>query len=131
MRLTLRIRPLRVLLAVAAVVVTAFLFRGQLMRLFMRPEPPPEQERGISLDDTRPGEVTTIATGLDVPWSLAFLPEGGLLVTERSGRLVHIVDGERRAEVTVPGVRQRGESGLMGLALHPRFAENAWIYLAF
>ncbi len=38
MHLTLRIRPLRVLLAVAAVVVTAFLFRGQLLRLFMRPE---------------------------------------------------------------------------------------------
>ena len=131
MRLTLRIRPLRVLLAVAAVVMAGFLFRGQLLRLFMRPEPPPEQERGISLDDTRPGEVTTIATGLDVPWSLAFLSEGGLLVTERSGRLVHIVDGERRAEVTVPGVRQGGESGLMGLALHPRFRENAWIYLAF
>ena len=69
MHLTLRIRPLRVLLAVAAVVVTAFLFRGQLLRLFMRPEPPPEQNWGISLDDTRPGEVTSIATGLDVRWA--------------------------------------------------------------
>ena len=131
MHLNLRIRPLRVLLAVAAVVVMVFLFRDRLLRLTMGPEPPSEQQRGISLDDTRPDEVTSIATGLDVPWSLGFLPEGGLLVAVRSGRLVHIVDGERRAEVTVPGVRQRGESGLMGLALHPRFVENEWIYLAF
>ena len=131
MRLDLRIRPLRLAVVVTAVVVTAFLFRDRLLRLTMGPEPPPELQRGISLDDTRPDEVTSIATGLDVPWSLGFLPQGGLLVAVRSGRLVHVVDGERRAQVTVPGVRQRGESGLMGLALHPRFVENAWIYLAF
>ena len=130
-RLSLRIRPLRILIAVGVVVVAAYAFRGQLLRLLMGPEPPPEQQGGISLDDTGPGEVTVITRGLRVPWSLAFLPDGSLLVTERPGRLVHLVHGKRRVQVTVPGVRQTGESGLMGLTLHPRFAENGWLYLAF
>lgn len=129
--LSLRIRPLRVLLAVVAVAMIAYAFRGRLLRLFMAPHPPAAQQRGIPLADAPSGDVTTIATGLEAPWSLAFLPGDGLLVTERPGRLVHLENGERRAKVTVPGVRQVGESGLMGLALHPRFDENAWVYLAF
>lgn len=129
-RMTLRIRPLRVLLAVVAVIAVAYAVRGRLLRWLTAPQPPAEDQRGIALHDTPSGAATTVATGLEVPWSLAFLPDGSMLVTERAGRLVHLADGERRADVTVPGVRQVGESGLMGLALHPRFAENGWLYVA-
>ena len=72
----------------------------------------------------------TVATGLEVPWELAFLPDGDLLLTERPGRLVRLgPDGTERWAVPVPGVRARGEGGLLGLALHPRYPENRWIYL--
>lgn len=73
-----------------------------------------------------------VATGLEVPWEIAFLPDGDLLVTERPGRLVRLApDGGRRWSVEVPGVRARGEGGLLGLAPDPAFEETRriWIYL--
>ncbi|MBC7782045.1 MAG: PQQ-dependent sugar dehydrogenase [Proteobacteria bacterium] len=72
-------------------------------------------------------------TGLEYPWSLAFLPDGRMLVTERPGRL-RIVgkDGkvEARAVDGVPKVAATGQGGLLDVALHPRFAENGLIYLS-
>lgn len=71
-----------------------------------------------------------VATGLEIPWEIAFLPGGDLLLTERPGRLVRLApDGARRWSVEVPDVVHRGEGGLLGLALHPDFATNRWIYL--
>lgn len=72
-------------------------------------------------------DIEVVATGLEVPWEIAFLPEGELLVTERPGRLVRITQ-ERRV-IPVEGVYAAGEGGLLGLALHPKFANNTWIYL--
>ncbi len=79
-------------------------------------------------------EVVTVARGLDHPWSLAFLPDGALLVTERPGRLRLIEpDGRLRpAPVAgIPAVVARGQGGLLEVALHPRFAENRWVYLSY
>jgi aldose sugar dehydrogenase len=77
--------------------------------------------------------VETVAKGLERPWALAFLPDGRILVTERSGRL-RIV--ERDGSVSkpldgVPAVLARGQGGLLDVALDPRFAENRLIYLAY
>lgn len=77
--------------------------------------------------------VTTLATGLQHPWALAFLPDGRMLVTERPGRL-RIVgkDGSLSAPVRgVPPVAARGQGGLLDVVLHPRFAENQLVYLSF
>ncbi len=74
----------------------------------------------------RAGKV--LASGLEIPWGLAFLPGGSALVTERNGT-VHRVSkrgGRRRiGEVTTRG---GGEGGLLGAALHPRFRRNGWVY---
>ncbi len=73
-----------------------------------------------------------VATGLEAPWELAFLPDGDLLVTERPGRLVRLSpEGARRWTTEVPGVRPRGEGGLLGLALDPAYDEGGriWLYL--
>lgn len=71
--------------------------------------------------------ISQMAIGLDTPWDIAFLPEGGLLVTERSGILKLI--NEDGKQLTVSGVRETGEGGLLGLALHPDFAKNNWLYI--
>lgn len=77
--------------------------------------------------------VETVATGLEVPWGFAFLPDGNLLFTERPGRVRVIEKGKLRAEPVfkVADVEPSGESGLMDISLHPKFAENKFVYLAY
>jgi glucose/arabinose dehydrogenase len=77
--------------------------------------------------------VTAIATGLANPWSLAFLPDGDMLVTERAGRLRLLRKGVLDAQpiAGVPAVRNTVLGGLLEVALHPGFASNRWIYLTY
>jgi glucose/arabinose dehydrogenase len=77
--------------------------------------------------------VEVITNSLEQPWSIAFLPDGSMLVTERPGRLRVIRDGELDPKVVpgVPQVRATGLQGLMDVVLHPNFAENHWVYLAY
>jgi glucose/arabinose dehydrogenase len=77
--------------------------------------------------------VVVVARGISHPWGLAFLPDGTLLVTERGGRLRVIRNGVLDAQPVagVPTVRAAGLSGLMDIALHPRFAENGFVYLSY
>lgn len=74
-----------------------------------------------------------MASGLDHPWSVAFLPgNAGVLVTERAGRLLHIPPGGTpRAISGVPAVRLASQGGLFDVVLHPRFAENRLLYLSY
>ncbi len=71
--------------------------------------------------------VEVVAENLSIPWGIAFLPDGDLLVTERTGTIVRI--GKNQQKYPIQGVRHRGEGGLLGIALHPDFAENQWIYV--
>lgn len=74
-----------------------------------------------------------VVSGLDHPWSLAFLPDGRMLVTERSGQLRVIVDGQLQAAPVsgVPEVFAKGQGGLLDVVLHPDYANNGWIYFSF
>ena len=76
--------------------------------------------------------VTTIASGLDIPWAMAFVPDGRLFVTERPGRLRVIAGGVLQAApvVTLP-VEAVGEGGLLGLAADPAFATNGRLYVYY
>ncbi|MCH7565357.1 MAG: PQQ-dependent sugar dehydrogenase [Gemmatimonadetes bacterium] len=78
-------------------------------------------------------QVVTVADDLDHPWSMAFLPNGDMLFTERAGQLRIIRDGVLQAEpiAGVPAVRAQGQGGLLEVALHPDFAQNQLIYLTF
>jgi glucose/arabinose dehydrogenase len=71
-----------------------------------------------------------IATGLSVPWGIAFLPDGSALIAERmSGRILQLRQGAVPQEVmTVPGVRANGEGGLLGLAIAPTYAQDGLVY---
>jgi glucose/arabinose dehydrogenase len=77
--------------------------------------------------------VVTVVEGLEVPWSMAFLPDGDMLVTERPGRLRIIRNGRLLAEPVsgVPAVLAQGQGGLFDVVLHPEFATNRLIYLSF
>jgi len=77
--------------------------------------------------------VETVASGLEVPWGFAFLPNKNLLVTERPGRVRIIENGKLLAEPVyiVPDVEPSSESGLMDISIHPNFAANNYVYLAY
>ena len=78
--------------------------------------------------------VSVVTKGLSHPWSLAFLPGGDMLVTERVGRLRLVRNGvlQQNAVAGTPKVVSLGTmAGLMDIALHPRFAENKWIYISY
>ncbi len=76
----------------------------------------------------------TLTDQLEIPWSLAWLPDGRLLVVERAGRL-RVLDAEGRLQPEpvrdTPAVVARGQGGLLAVAVHPDYADNGWIYLAF
>lgn len=77
--------------------------------------------------------VETVASGLENPWGLAFLPDGRMLVTERPGRLRLVgPDGKLSPALSgVPNVAARGQGGLLDVVLDPGFAQNRMIYLSF
>ena len=77
--------------------------------------------------------VSVVTKGLEHPWAIAFLPGGGMLITERDGRLRIVRDGvlDPRDISGVPQVRTDGNGGLMDVALHPQFAENRLVYLTY
>ncbi len=75
---------------------------------------------------------TVIAEGLDHPWALSFLPDGRMLVTERSGQLRVISDGVAGEPIEgTPDVYNEGQGGLLDLALAPDFETSGQIYLTF
>ncbi len=78
--------------------------------------------------------VALVSAGLEHPWAVAFLPDGRYLVTERPGRLRLIAaDGrlDPRPVAGVPPVAALGQGGLLDVVLHPKFADNSWVYLSY
>lgn len=78
--------------------------------------------------------ISVVVQGLEVPWGLVFLPEGGMLVTERKGTVRFISkDGKLQEEpvAEIKSVKQVGEGGLHGITLHPDFESNNFVYLYY
>ncbi len=78
-------------------------------------------------------KIETVADRLSTPWGMAFLPDGRLLFTEKSGALRVVKNGRLRVDPIrgTPAVRDSGQGGLLEVAVHPRYTENGWIYLAY
>lgn len=77
-----------------------------------------------------------VEKGLDVPWSVDFLPDGRMLIADRSGAVRIHSTGKSGGTLSrpvdgTPEVRNRGQGGLMDVAVHPNFAQNGWIYLSY
>ncbi len=77
--------------------------------------------------------VVVVTKGLSHPWGLAFLPDGGMLVTERAGRMRMIRDGvlDSQPLTGVPKVHVNRNAGLYDVAIHPKFAENRLVYFTY
>ncbi len=90
------------------------------------------QTSTIALDSTVL-EVTTVATGLHVPWEILWGPDDWLWVTERNGRISRInpETGFKQLLVTIPDCYEYSESGLLGMVLHPDFSNSPYVYVAY
>lgn len=78
-------------------------------------------------------KIDVIARNLETPWGLAFLPDGRLLVTERPGRLRIVDKGTLLPEPVkgTPSVWEKQDGGMLDVEVHPQYARNGWIYLAY
>lgn len=118
-----------ILLALGLVLILGWLFMDDrvknevVQKAFTPNDTTTEQE---SPQSTAP---EIVATDLTVPWAIAFLPDGDMLVTERGGTLRRL--GGSPASISISGVRAVGEGGLLGVTLHPEFNRNNFIYLYF
>lgn len=93
----------------------------------------PDALRAVVKSEVHNFRVETIASGLANPWGMVLLPDGRILVTERIGRLRVIENGQLLPDAVrgIPEVWARGQGGLLDIALHPDYAQNGWIYLAY
>ncbi len=75
----------------------------------------------------------TVISGLDQPWSIAWLPDSSFLITERTGRLLYFEDAESEPVVIsgLPEIYADGQGGLMDVTIHPVFLENHWIFFTY
>lgn len=91
------------------------------------------QTRAPGLNSGVTGQYQTLASGLDHPWGMAFLPTGEILLTERAGRLrVYGKDGKLSPAVTgLPAIYAQGQGGLLGVALDPDYAKNGLVYWSY
>ncbi len=100
------------------------------------------EDRAMLKPAATPGEVVesevqrfvvdTVVSGLKVPWGLAFLPGGDLLISEREGKLFRFSEGKLSGPIEgLPSLMAQGQGGLLDLALHPDYEKNGWIYISY
>lgn len=72
-----------------------------------------------------------IVPNLEIPWGFDFLPNGDLLITEKSGKLLRYSNGSTNEISGLPEIKVQGQGGLMDVKLHPNFQVNRWVYLTY
>jgi len=92
-----------------------------------------QTHNNIAPGDTHNVRAEVLAEGLENPWSMAFLPDGRILIAERPGRIRVFADNELKPETIegLPPVWSHGQGGLLDIVLHPDYEENGLIYLAY
>lgn len=72
-----------------------------------------------------------VVPDLQIPWGFTFLPDQSILITEKSGQLLHFKNGKTTQIKGIPKVEAYGQGGLMDIILHPNYDKNGWIYLSY
>lgn len=92
----------------------------------------PQKGPKINISEKVKFRVDTIVNGLEVPWGLAFLPNGDLLITEKSGKLFRFSKGVLSDPIEgLPTMISFGQGGLMDIEVHPEYKKNGWIYMTY
>ena len=76
-------------------------------------------------------EYEMIVPGLQIAWGMAFLPDGSMLITEKSGELIHFKNGKKQQVSGAPTVYNRGQGGFLDVRLDPDYGSNGWIYFTY
>ena len=82
-------------------------------------------------EDSKNYKLETVAADIANPWGMTWLPDGSMLVTEKSGILYHIKNNQKTEIKNVPEVYNRGQGGLLDIAVHPKYVTNGWIYITY
>ncbi len=92
-----------------------------------------QAHNNLAPDGTHKVSAEILAEGLENPWSMAFLPDGRILIAERPGRIRIFADNELKPETIVglPAIWSHGQGGLLDIVLHPDYEDNRLIYLAY
>jgi len=98
--------------------------------LMCTPRHEPQQLTASPADDMK---LEVAVSGLKMPWAIAFLPNGDMLVTERTGQLRLVQNGQLHADPIkgLPEIIYKGQGGLLDVVLHPKYAQNGWIYFSY
>jgi len=89
------------------------------------------RENDVAITSNTDYTYEVIVSDLTNPWGMDFLPDGSVLVTEKSGELIHAKNGVKTMITGVPKVVARGQGGLLDVRLHPDFIKNSTIYLTY
>jgi glucose/arabinose dehydrogenase len=90
-----------------------------------------KEDTTINTPDKISYKTEQVVSGLDIPWGMAFLPDGSLLITEINGKLIHFKNGKKKEIKNVPEVYARGQGGFLDVELHPDYTKNGWIYFTY
>ena len=88
-------------------------------------------DQNIKTPNKEAVSVELVVPDLDIPWGFDFLPDGSILLTEKSGQLICYKNGKKIQINGIPEVKVQGQGGLMDVKLHPNYTENQWIYLTY
>ena len=88
-------------------------------------------ENQVDTPENTPFTAELLFDEMQVPWGMTFLPDGAMLVTQKSGELWQFKDGAKTVISNVPEVYTRGQGGLLDIELHPDYVTNGWIYISY
>ena len=90
-----------------------------------------QKDNNIKTPEKKLVSAELVVGDLNNPWGMAFLPDGSMLITEKSGTLIHFENGQKNRVINLPEIVQIGQGGLLDIALHPAYEKNGWIYITY
>lgn len=92
-----------------------------------------QTESRVKAEDPKSINYSTkiIVPDMKIPWGMVFLPDGSMLITERSGELIHFKNGVKTIIEGLPEIHLSGQGGLLDIELHPDYENNGWIYISY
>jgi len=107
--------------------------KTQAANLKEKPVYVPDPDGQVIKSEKQTFKIEILARNLETPWAIAFLPDGRMLITERPGRLRIWAKGQLQPEPVkgTPTVWERQDGGLFDVEVHPKYAQNGWIYLSY